>query len=32
MNWPEDRSAVVEQLFVSQPLAAIHVACGATPI
>src|SRR6476661_8800022 len=32
MNWPDDRSACVEQLFVSQPLAAIHVACGATPI
>ena len=32
MHWPEDSSALVEQLLVSQPLAAIHFACGATPI
>jgi hypothetical protein len=32
MNWPEDNRALTEQLVLSQPLAAIHFAFGATPI
>ena len=32
IHWPDASSADVEHEFVSQPLAAIHFACGATPI
>src|SRR5215204_5859703 len=32
IHWPEASSAASEQLLVSQPLAAIHRAPGATPI
>jgi hypothetical protein len=31
-NWPEASSDADEQVFVSQPLAANHLAAGATPI
>jgi len=31
-HWPDASNAVSEQELDSQPLAAIHFACGATPI
>src|SRR5207247_1194363 len=31
-HWPEASSAAVEHELDSQPFAAIHLACGATPI
>jgi hypothetical protein len=32
MNWPQVSRAKSEQKFDSQPLQAIHLACGAMPI